>query len=346
MTITYVDRSAEQRRTRLLYSLVTIIFGIGISILATLQVYELGLHPTIKALLQVAGFLILMLPIFVLMQAYLEPTLKNRISNQSKLRQNALNDEINQLRSETQLALHEIKENIEALHNKFDHNPTAELIPDELRNDLASEIRAQIERRGSDAILDEIESRASDRAFQALSKEVDFSQLTLARERIETEIFDLGRRGNLNLMLGGITSLVGLIILGISVYFQTTGKDETLTLLNYFLPRAGLALMIQIFAYFFLSLYRNSLQEIKYFQNEVTNIEAKYAALGAAMRTKDNEIIKTVLTSFSTTERNHILLKNQTTVELEKAKAEQGNNAATLKILTEFVSGKIGSNEK
>ena len=346
MSITYVDRTEEQRRTRLLYSLILIIVAIGISIIATLQFYNLGLHPALKALLQVAGFLILMLPIFVLMQAYLEPTLKNRVSNQSKLRQNALNDEINKLRSETQLALDEIKENIETLHEKFDQNSTADLVPEEFRNDLASEIRAQIERRASDAILDDIESRASDRAFESLSQEVDFSQLTLARERIETEIFDLGRRGNLNLILGGMTSLVGLIILGISVYFQTTGNDETLTLLNYFLPRAGLALMIQIFAYFFLSLYRNSLQEIKYFQNEVTNIEAKYAALGAAMRTKDNEIIKSVLASFSTTERNHILLKNQTTVELEKAKAEQGSNAATLKILTEFVSGKIGSNDK
>lgn len=41
--------------------------------------------------------------------------------------------------------------------------------------------------------------------------------------------------------------------------------------------------MIELFAYFFLSLYRTSLQKIKYFQNELTNIEAKQIALRAAL---------------------------------------------------------------
>jgi len=41
-------------------------------------------------------------------------------------------------------------------------------------------------------------------------------------------------------------------------------------------------MLIELFAYFFLKLYKSDLSEIKYFQNELTNVEMRYAAVRLA----------------------------------------------------------------
>jgi hypothetical protein len=70
--------------------------------------------------------------------------------------------------------------------------------------------------------------------------------------------------------------------------------------------RISLVAFIEIFAYFFLRLYRYSIFEIKYFQNETTNAEFRVVALEAALLTEDKEIIKKICADMSKTERNFI----------------------------------------
>ncbi|OOF01018.1 hypothetical protein BZG80_15725, partial [Salinivibrio sp. MA440] len=85
----------------------------------------------------------------------------------------------------------------------------------------------------------------------------------------------------------------------------------------------SLVVLIEIFAYFFLKLYKSSLSEIKYFQNEMTNSEAKLAALKCSLMTNDSEATSNVIKVLSETERNAIIEKGQTTAEIEKSKVEQ-----------------------
>jgi hypothetical protein len=85
-----------------------------------------------------------------------------------------------------------------------------------------------------------------------------------------------------------------------------------------FVPRISLVLLIEMFAYFFLRLYKSTLTEIKYFQNEITSIEAKYLALIVAATGKKEEQLSGVLEQLARTERNFILDKGQTTVDLER----------------------------
>ena len=107
-------------------------------------------------------------------------------------------------------------------------------------------------------------------------------------------------------------------------------------------PRLALALFLQVFAYFFLKLYRTSLAEIKYFQNEITNIEAKHLALTTAIQSSNTEYLKEVIGGLLATERNHILSKDQTTVELEKARLDTDQRSAMFKMFTEFWQKKGG----
>jgi hypothetical protein len=135
--------------------------------------------------------------------------------------------------------------------------------------------------------------------------------------RLEREVQDLAKRGNLNLTLGIFTTLIGLLVLGYSVFYSPITQSPQ-ELLAYFIPRISLVVLIEIFAYFFLRLYKQSLTEIKYFQNEITNIESRQLALHITMRSDDAALRGKVVEELSRTERNFILGKDQTTVDLER----------------------------
>ncbi|WP_201645939.1 hypothetical protein [Paraburkholderia metrosideri] len=177
----------------------------------------------------------------------------------------------------------------------------------------------------------------------ALSKdqlvELQFEQ---SRDRLLREITSLGWRGNVNLVLGILISVSGLSVLavfllsenghvsvtaaaGATVNVATAARqsEEAVSFFIHFLPRLTFVLLIELFAYFFLRLYKNSLSEIKYFQNEITNLEAKHLALRSAFFTGTGSLINKVVVSLVETERNHILEKGQTTVELERTRIER-----------------------
>lgn len=154
-------------------------------------------------------------------------------------------------------------------------------------------------------------------AVSQVRQEAIDERLQLSRARLSQEVQDLAKRGNVNLILGMFTTLVGLGVLGYAV-FNPPSRASVTELTFYFAPRVSLVLLIEIFAYFFLKLYKQSLAEIKYFQNEVTNIESKHVALQVAMRSEDQSLRSKVVEALLSTERNFILLKDQTTVDLER----------------------------
>jgi uncharacterized membrane protein YjfL (UPF0719 family) len=176
------------------------------------------------------------------------------------------------------------------------------------------------------AIQKKIESESANEVLQnlktALQKEVrsDDRRFLFAQtiDRLKREVWSLQRRGGVNLVIGIAVAIAGALFLGLAVSFSPATSDYHV-LLAYFVPRITLTLMIEVFAYFFLRLYSNSLSEIKYFQNELTNIELKRIALETALQKEDSEDLQTnILEGLGTTERNFVLSKKQTTVELEK----------------------------
>jgi hypothetical protein len=150
--------------------------------------------------------------------------------------------------------------------------------------------------------------------------------------RLESEVQNLAKRGNINLILGMSTTLTGLGILGYSV-FNAPDLKTTIELASHFIPRISLVLLIEVFAYFFLKLYKQSLSEIKYFQNEITNIESKFLGLRLSTESNETECIKSVVSNLISTERNFVLEKGQTTIELEKIKDDQQQRANLTSLL-------------
>ena len=155
-------------------------------------------------------------------------------------------------------------------------------------------------------------------------------------DRLKREISDLRLRSNINLLIGMAITAGGLWLLWSTVSMvdasellkslasegQESNSKFLKNLILPILPRILLVVFVEVFAYFFLRLYRNGLSEIKYFQNELTNIESKLTAIEFAYVTKNDDALKYAIEGLSKTERNFVLEKGQTTVELERARSE------------------------
>lgn len=228
------------------------------------------------------------------------------------------------LKKEIYKKIHELELNVKNISEnnyQFTENERCKII-DDIRNEIFSD--------ASSSILLEIENRYSEN----VQKETQFNQiknqLDNIRMRLKQEISALGRRGNVNLVIGVLTTVVAVGILT-STVLDTSVVLTKETLVSYFIPRLFLSIFIEIFSFFFLKLYKSGLSEIKYFQNELTNVEMKFVSLENALRCENSEVINAVISELSRTERNFILDKGQSTVELERSKLDvNGQNDSIL----------------
>jgi hypothetical protein len=73
---------------------------------------------------------------------------------------------------------------------------------------------------------------------------------------LDRQILDLGRRANLNLVMGSTITIVGLMVLSYFVFYAVHPLSEEVTEATiYFGTRLTLVMFIEVFAYFFLRLY-------------------------------------------------------------------------------------------
>ena len=235
-------------------------------------------------------------------------------------------------------------------------------ITNEKRQEFVETIKNSLISEASEDLLKDLEAKAKKEVIKETYLSHLDQQFGQSFGRLNKEIGALGRRGNLNLLLGIITTIIGLAVLGFFVSkipsevkahvqplsqssidavnenLPPQAKKEVLKIfekksmttddtykfiIGSFMPRLSLVILIELFAYFFLKLYKSSLSEIKYFQNELSNFEAKFVSLRIAIMDKDRGVFDEVIKTLSRTERNYILEKGQTTVELEREKFDQ-----------------------
>jgi hypothetical protein len=70
---------------------------------------------------------------------------------------------------------------------------------------------------------------------------------------------------------------------------------------------------------------------------ETTNLEAKYTALQLAVALNDLQSLASVLQSFAATERNFVLKKGETTVDVERTKLDAGSHGVHLRAVTDLL---------
>lgn len=228
------------------------------------------------------------------------------------------------------------------------------VLSDAEKKQLIHEFKEGVYDQSASDYLSEHARELEDQISQKVRSHVLENEAYEIKVRLKKEIRDLRLRANVNLIFGILITFGGLYLLWDTVAIldsseelknAATGNSEMdqifyKSFVLEFIPRLTLIVFIEIFAYFFLKLYKSGLGEIKYFQNELTNIDAKILALHASSFLPASDGLSNILEKLSSTERNYILEKGQTTVDLEKAKSEGDLTKSLLKALPELIKSK------
>jgi len=164
--------------------------------------------------------------------------------------------------------------------------------------------------------------------------------------RLQEEIGSLGRRANVNLVIGILISALGLGVLTWFVIEATNDLSvgaQAVDVSLKFAIRLTLAAFIQVFAYFFLRLYRYGIFEIKYFQNEITGAQFRIMGLIAALQHKDVKALEKLFMELMQTERNFILKKGETTVALQRDTIEKDYESQITKLVEAVLARKAAN---
>jgi hypothetical protein len=317
-------KSSSLLTSRFLPSMLMI--GAGGLLITFSQTIKTGMSPSqddLNFYMAIGGMLLIIIGAAASSISYLAGGLKvkSSVPDQSYTKlQNTL--------SEFESRIEEIQDNFASIIGEVATERVS--LSEEDREQLSRNIKQQFSENISDEIITNIVEKLGTQDLSSSSKNIrlHFSQ---TKERLFSEVESLTRRGNLNLVIGGITTVFAV---GMLVYIVLNGKIPISPeqrniefLLWHYVPRLSVAIFIEVFSFFFLKLYRNSLEDIKFFQNEITNIDSKIISLEAAIFFKDKNTISAVVSELSKTERNFKLQKGESTVGLEQSKIEsQGIN--------------------
>lgn len=228
----------------------------------------------------------------------------------------------------------EILENTNTIKKLRDHGVIA-LAPDERAGFLAT-LNEQLQLTANRNVVEDLKKQWTIELDSKSQIATISEHLEDVKKRLTNELDKVNRRGNLNLSIGVITTLAGILILSATVFEPYKGDPQYLAILLHFLPKLSLVLFIEIFAYFFLRLYKASLTETRYFQNELTNIESKFSALIVALHRPEELGASAAIIALSGTERNFLLKQGESTVDIESLKMENENQKNLLTELRSF----------
>jgi hypothetical protein len=159
-------------------------------------------------------------------------------------------------------------------------------------------------------------------------------------QRIGFEIIRLSKSANINLIFGSLSTLFAIGFLGYEVLYNPVKFNEIIPLLSHYIPRIAIVIFVEVFAFFFLKIYKKNLSDIKYFHNEKTNIDMKLIAIKSALATKNETIIQVSIEELAKTERNFILKKGESTIEIEKEKIDIRNSKNIIDALKDIIKTK------
>ncbi|MDX2350693.1 MAG: hypothetical protein QNK32_09920 [Porticoccus sp.] len=178
-------------------------------------------------------------------------------------------------------------------------------ITEEEKDSILEEIKKDILVDTANPAVPEVEEKYLKDIKRASQIAREQEKLEKIRLRLKREISVLGRRCNINLVAGVLTTITAMGILA-TIFFDTEVKFTVETFRSHFAAKFIFGLFVEISSLFFLTLYMYGLSQIKFFNNEITNIEMKFLSLDSAIRSRDEDLINSVVNEFSKTGRNKV----------------------------------------
>lgn len=163
-----------------------------------------------------------------------------------------------------------------------------------------------------------------------------------ARERLLQHSGLLGSRANFALGWGLFFAATGVVILGWAlITAQQPIHEDLVGYIAHYLPRLSITIIVELVAFFFLKTYARTLTDIRYIQNEMTNVEMKLIGLHRSVELNLTDASKKAIVALVNTERNHILEKGQTSLEMERERVEQEGFNAGARALADAFNGRL-----
>lgn len=157
------------------------------------------------------------------------------------------------------------------------------------------------------------------------------NQIDLVTIRLKTEVARLTVRSDMYIIVGsGITIIAGyyLYLIGdqmLGAFGESSIQsisDITLGDVAAILAKLSIVVFVEIFAFYYLRLYKILNEDMKFYQNEITNIEMKILALNSAENGGYEKTLDSVAVQLVMTERNFLIEENQSTVDLRRKELE------------------------
>ena len=211
-------------------------------------------------------------------------------------------DEPAQMQSEHVSKLQEELSNLRILRSD---TPVA--LSDEVQKEILNHYRSALESHLGPNLQQQVRLLVD----QTFKREVEFQAakfLDEVNQRLKSASSTVSARGFLNLILGIAFAGGALMVLQQAVSFlspESLARVPTSTVVYVMGTRVSIALVITLVAYFFLSLYRKSLEDAKFYQNEMTDMNSKAAALHLSYYEGDKALKAHVLTTLVESNRNH-----------------------------------------
>lgn len=124
--------------------------------------------------------------------------------------------------------------------------------------------REQVSRQAADGLIAEVESRLDRMRNDLHDARHALELFAITRSRMQNEVSRLNRRGNVNLTIGCLITGLGAFMLWYYVILVPSRDSTPMLYAMHYLPRLSIVVLVQIFAFFFLKLYKIGLDEIKY----------------------------------------------------------------------------------
>lgn len=226
---------------------------------------------------------------------------------------------------------------LKSINSSLEQGKLESVLSDSERSEIISNISSTVDSHLNESLLSKIEEKYGSAVHHDKLSVHAEEALTGTISRLKEYAEDLSSKASVNLAYG-IGATIGAIGILILVLFNASAPDNASNIdtVFYYTSRLFLVLLVQGVSIFFLSLYKTTLNNILYINNEITNYEAKRDSLAVTLKLGDKETTSAMLASLSATERNFTLKKGETSIY------DKGNqsleNQSSGAIMAELVS--------
>lgn len=231
------------------------------------------------------------------------------------------------------MPLTSIEKRLAALESRYDGD--SDKLPDDEREKVIASVKSSLARKIVGEVVKDFEEKFTSSAVKKTIIGGGVHIFNDALDRLQLELKSTSIRARNNLVFGLLCLLIAVAFLLGALFIRNPletvranlGEESSSTAMTLALSvelarRLSITFVTVVFAFFFLRLYSNSVHDIRYYQNEMTNLTMRKVAFAVAFTGDDEESIKELVNALAQTERNNVLSKGQTTVDLEKTKME------------------------